>query len=479
MATWLRLLDTESRKELISLFNAPVLTRRSLGQQLLNSWGAGPLIDALGSLIRVEGGGRISSSVVLPTLERLLLKQAQVSTLDVLQALPAQHLRLDLNALIDTANHWFKQLERHNGLMAALAAKPITHNGKPNPLSASFSGVPQSKASPWKEPQKLDLAVLHREGPIQLQIWSSSVFPSSPKRPWLLLMPGLGGSPEHFDWLAGTLAEASWVVVVVKHPGSDAAAVRAFLDGQQSFDGAKALRQRLADLNSVLEEQRKGQIPVEGTNVVLIGYSFGALTALLAAGASPVSGIDHRCRQSLAAIPVTNLSELLQCELADSRALKISPIYPQPIAVVGLNSFGGLIWPNYHQTQPLNIPLLLIGGTLDLITPPLDEQIALLSGLGHHPLSQAIVVEGASHFSPIRVGNQSESFRGNDLFQLNENLVGVNPLVVQKLIAMEMINFLEQLDSNVTAASVGHFNLGSIRWHRLNRNAAKRLIRNF
>jgi hypothetical protein len=41
-------------------------------------------------------------------------------------------------------------------------------------------------------------------------------------------------------------------VVIVEHPGSDAEAVQALLDGRQPFDGAKALRQRLLDLDAVL-----------------------------------------------------------------------------------------------------------------------------------------------------------------------------------------------------------------------------------
>ena len=247
------------------------------------------------------------------------------------------------------------------------------------------------------------------------------------------------------------------------------------MDGRQSFDGARALRQRLLDLDAVLEAQRKGLIPVEGTNVVLVGHSFGGLTALLAAGADPVSGIERRCRQSLAAIPLTNLSELLQCELADSRALNTAPMDPQPTAVVGLNSFGGLIWPSGKQTRPLLMPLLLFGGTLDLITPPLDEQIPLLRGLGHHPLSRVVVVEGASHFSPIRIESQEGSLQGDDLFQLGEELVGVNPLTVQTLIAQEIIRFLEQLEAKSPTAAVGHFDAGTTRWHRLNRSAASQL----
>ena len=472
LASWLRLLDSESREGLARLLNAPVLTRRSLGQQLLSSWGAGPLIDALGALVRVEGGGHIKSSVVLPTLERLLAQQEQVSTLDVLQALPTQQLRLDLDALVKAASHWRQQLERHNSLMAVLAAEKTTRQPSPHVQSSDPSGQLASKT-----PQAVNVLVGHRVAPLQVQIWQANPSSETSERPWLLLMPGLGGDPEHFYWLAETLADAGWAVVMVEHPGSDAEAVRALLDGRQSFDGARALRQRLSDLDAVLKAQRKGRIPVEGPNVVLVGHSLGALTALLAAGADPVSGINRRCLGSIAAIPLTNLSELLQCELADSRALKTSPIHPPPIAVVGLNSFGGLIWPKGKQTRPLDMPLLLIGGTLDLITPPLDEQISLLRRLGQHPLSQVVVVEGASHFSPIRVGSQGGSLQGDDLFQLGEELVGVNPLTVQRLIAREMIHFLEQLESNPAKATVGHFDVGTTRWHRLDRDEAKRLTR--
>ena len=475
LATWLRLLDPDSREGLVRLLNAPVLTRRSLGQQLLSSWGGAALIDALGALVRVEGGGSISSSEVLPTLERLLDQQEQVSTLDVLYALPTDQLRLDLNALLKAANHWQQQLERHNSLMAVLAAEPSTRQANPQRVKTARLELSQSNG-----PERMDLLVRHRESPIQIQTWSASVSSASSEapsdRPWLLLMPGLGGDPEHFHWLAEALTEAGWNGVIIEHPGSDAEAIQALLDGRQSFDGARALRQRLLDLDAVLEAQRKGRIPVEGTNVVLVGHSLGALTALLAAGADPASGIDRRCRASLAAIPLTNLSELLQCELADSRALKTAPLDPPPLAVVGLNSFGGLIWPRGNPTRPLVMPLLLFGGTLDLITPPLDEQIPLLRRLGQHPLSRVVVVEGASHFSPIRVESQAGSVQGDDLFQLGEELVGVNPLRVQALIAQEMIRFLEQLESKPGPAAAGHFDGGATRWHRLNRKEANRLI---
>ena len=194
------------------------------------------------------------------------------------------------------------------------------------------------------------LAVGHRSRPLRLERW----IPQSPRadRTWVLMMPGLGGDPNHFHWLARSLMQAGWPVVVLEHPGSDAAAVHALLEGRQSFDGAAALRDRLADLVAVLDAQRRGDLNIPGTDVVLMGHSLGALTAVLASGAHPVPGMEQRCEGALAGLPLTNLSELLQCELAAGRVLEGNAMASPPRAVVGLNSFGGLIWPCLLYTSP-------------------------------------------------------------------------------------------------------------------------------
>ena len=127
LTTWLRLLDQDSRSGLIRLLNAPVLTRRSLGQQLLRSWAAQPLIDALGDLIQIDsakGSERISSERILSTMERLLAEAPQVSTLDLLEALPAERLRLNLDALLLAAGRWRTQVERQQQLTRHLSSLP-------------------------------------------------------------------------------------------------------------------------------------------------------------------------------------------------------------------------------------------------------------------------------------------------------------------------------------------------------------------
>ena len=465
LSTWMGLLAPDSRQGLIRLLKAPILSRRSLGRQLLSSWGAGPLLDALGELIRVEDGKRINRSLVLSTLEQLLERQETVSTLDVLEALPTQQLRLDLDALVAAANRWRLELERHQTLMRTLAQKEVRLQ--------LLKGAERSVSA--EAPRQSTLAVDHRSRPLQVERW----IPQSPRedRTWVLMMPGLGGDPNHFHWLARSLMQAGWPVAVLEHPGSDAAAVQALLEGRQSFDGAAALRDRLADLAAVLDAQRRGDLNIPGTEVVLMGHSLGALTALLASGLEQVPGMEQRCKGALVGLPLTNLSELLQCELAAGGALEGNAMASLPRAVVGLNSFGGLIWP-HRSRQALPIPLLIVGGTLDLITPPLDEQLPLLAGLAEHPDSRVVVVEGASHFSPIRVDGQGKASEGDDLFQLGEELVGVNPLSVQRVIAHEVIRFLDTLSSESPRNDAVHLIEASskTRWHRLGRRPALHLL---
>ena len=49
---------------------------------------------------------------VLNTLERLLNRQPQVNSLDLLEALPAKRVRLDLDGLVDVAAQWRQQLQQ-------------------------------------------------------------------------------------------------------------------------------------------------------------------------------------------------------------------------------------------------------------------------------------------------------------------------------------------------------------------------------
>ena len=100
--------------------------------------------------------------------------------------------------------------------------------------------------------------------------------------------------------------------------------------------------------------------------------------------------------------------------------------------------------------------------------------------LPFHPDSRAVLVEGASHFSPIRVEGQNGTGRGEDVFQLGEELVGVQPLQVQAQLELEISQFLMNLENDQLSADIPggieHLMVGDLHLHRLDQTGAVRLL---
>ena len=67
---------------------------------------------------------------------------------------------------------------------------------------------------------------------------------------------------------------------------------------------------------------------------------------------------------------------------------------------------------------------------------------------------------------------------GEDIFRLGEELVGVNPLSVQRVIAHEVIRFLDSLNFPSPSNDAVHLMDASskTRWHRLGRRRAQQLL---
>ena len=139
-------------------------------------------------------------------------------------------------------------------------------------------------------------------------------------------------------------------------------------------------------------------------------------------------------------------------------------VLAQPLqAVVSLNGFGSLLWP-HRGLRALPAPVLLVGGSLDLITPPLAEQLQLFLRDGS-PQSRLVLLEGGSHFSPVRIDQGEQA-----LFQLGEEFVGVEPQRVQALTLSLTADFLGSLPRGVAPQ---RRQLGAVTAYVLNRRQAE------
>ena len=208
-----------------------------------------------------------------------------------------------------------------------------------------------------------------------------------------------------------------------------------------------------------------------------MGHSLGSLVAFLYEGYPPINGFEERCDKALEDFAVTNLSKLLQCQLSQIPL----PEFNQSSdlrAIIGFNGFGSLIWP-YPKKIGINIPVLLIGGTYDLITPLLSEQFKLFLSAESKSNNRFLVVEGASHFSPIRVNDANSTIdSGEDVFNINENFIGSYPFDFQKLSLEIIVKFLNTLDSKKGMDIIKKQNAYDLKFHLLGTDEVREIIKN-
>ena len=466
ISSWLNLLDLESRAGLAKILKAPVIKNRSMARQVLRSWVGRQLLDEVSDLVRLDDDR--SGARVFNTLEALLESQPQVSTIDLLKALPGEKIYLDLDAFIQVANRWRTELKKQQKLVLDIGLLPS--QSKPS-LEPELVGFDENKES---SSELKKLAVGHRIAPLMIEIWKPSREVPS-RSSWIVFMPGWGGTPDHFRWLARRLSQNGWPIVLLEHPGSDAKAVQELLEGRRLAPGAEVLPDRLADLYSVLKAKDEGGLDLPGAKLVLMGHSLGALTAFLAAGAVPEPDLDKRCVRALDALSLTNISQLLQCHMVDVQLPPTKKNLDELEAIVAINSFGSLLWPSERESK-LSIPVFLTGGTSDLITPALTEQLGLLLTTTSNFLSRVLLIEKASHFSPIRVQGQGQKESGEDLFHLGEAFVGGQPLQVQNLLGTQIIRFLEDFELGKALELALNQKKGNLKFHLLDRSMVDQLL---
>ncbi|WP_269622745.1 alpha/beta hydrolase [Prochlorococcus marinus] len=432
---WLNLLGFESREALSNFLETPLIKDKSMARQLMRSWAGKKLLDEISDLVTLDQDR--TGTKVFNTLENLLENQEQVSLIDLLKELPAEVIHFDLDGWVEVISTWRDELKKQQKLLLDL--RRLSNKTKLVELE-NFSNTGLKET--LKETMKV--TVEHRYEPLLIQVWKP-VSRSTTRSNWIVFMPGLGGDPNHFEWLARSLSHQGWEVVVIDHPGSNAKAMYSLVLGRDPLPGsAEVFSYRLSDLKAVINAKEKGLLNIKGENIVLMGHSLGALISFMASGASPQIGLAERCDYVLNNLSITNLSRILQCQVLNI-PLPNPPRIDNLDAIVGINSFGNLLWPDFSSLK-INVPVFLTGGTFDLITPAITEQLGLLLSTRKNNFSRALIIEGASHFSPIRVQDKLEKAIENDLYQLSDALVGTHPFSVQSLLASEIIRFLDNLE---------------------------------
>ena len=463
---WFRNNGLEKIFELSKYLKFPIFKQDGFSKQMLRSWIGKKVLSELSNTFFVPND--ISGIQVFNTIEKLLEQKKEISTLDILKTLPVEEIELDVDNLIKIISSWKKALEEQQNYTKKLKFLDKSEEN----ISLIFN---DNLDVDYKSYRK-NIKVPHREESLSLKIWMPEI---NHKKDLIIFMPGLGGDVENFKWLGSGLSKKGWPVIFIEHKGSDSIALNSSIKGDEALPGsADIYLYRIKDLDFVINSYKEGQLGFKSSSsYILMGHSLGALISMLYEGNPPNNEFLSRCENALDDFALTNLSKLLQCQLSEipipefekSKELK---------AIVGFNSFGSLIWSN-KANSGIDVPILFIGGTFDLITPLVSEQIKLFLANESNELNRFLIVEGASHFSPIRIENKNLSqIKSSDVFKIKENLIGINPYKFQNFTLKIIIQFLNELQKKEGLKAVQKQKIDNLNFHILGEKELKKIFSN-
>ena len=349
----------------------PVQTKAVVGQVV-----GTPLLEqallAATTLGRVNGLPKdLSGSDLALALEKASAA-GELTLISFLRALPGDSVTVDLPHAVGALQRMVAQRRQAEAVLARTPAAAVA------PASLSPGSLPVRRS-------EIRVPASHRGAPLEVVV-------IEPERDGngrvVLISHGLWDSPESFEGWARHLASHGYRVVLPRHPGSDSGQQEAMLTGKVPPPSPDELRYRPLDVSATIDA-------LGVSEVVMIGHSWGATTALQVAGVQPSSNLlKKRCRDLND--PDRNLGWVLQCSFlsaADRAGLADGRVR----AVVAVSPPMSLLF-DYGAAQNMRARALLVTGSRDWVVSPDPE--ALVPGqralaLGH----QMVLADGGDHFN--------------------------------------------------------------------------------
>jgi predicted dienelactone hydrolase len=407
-------------------------TYSPIGVNLLRRLGELLLTDA-----RLNGFYAIRSALILSAAD-----QEGLTLINVIRRYPSENIRLNLSETLEIADNLSGLLKRRDTIVSTL--KQIAQAEAAQESKIDFTKQPDLRRVGTFKSQKISLELddtsRKRRFPIDLYL------PSQQKpSPVIVISHGVAENRETFAYAAQHLASYGFAVAVLEHPGSDSKKFQQYFSGLAGPPRADELINRPLDVKFLLDElQRrsesdenlKGRLNLQ--QIGAIGHSLGGYTALtLAGGRLNFSQLKKDCfpNRSL------NLSVFLQCRGAELPPKDYPLFDPRIKAVMALNPLSSTIIGKTGLSQ-IKIPVMLVGGSQDIFTPAVPEQVRPFTWLTPSDKYLAII-ENGTHFSVSEDLQQKEN-----ILPVPQSLIGPNPAIAQTYIKALSVAFFQTYLSN-------------------------------
>ncbi len=380
------------------------------------------ILDWLGEIVqtagRLNGARAIRGAVILAAADT---DNGGLNLINVLKIFPTQGVRLDLGRLAGVADAVTTELNQTNEItrrIQAEAAAAVAESGNDRSLA---SQIELASAGPygWRR-RVFD----------QLALPTHLYLPEGQPGPLVVISHGLGGDRTTLAYLAEHLASHGFAVAVVEHPGSSANQLDALLRGQteEAVESADLIRRPMAiqalldELEAMAQNDSALAHRIDFSRIGVLGQSLGGYTSLALAGATiNSSALAEACPPQ---IDQLNLSLLLQCSVLSA---------PQPLpdlqdqrvqAVIAINPLDSQIF-GLQGLANITVPIMVVSGTADTVTPALTEQIRPFTWLGSTE-RYLLLMDGGTHFSTIYDPQAAEAIA------LPDAVIGPNPALAQR-----------------------------------------------
>ena len=464
---WIKANGLERVFKLSQYLEFPIFRQDNFSKQIIRSWIGKKFLSEFSNIFIVPED--TNGILLFNTIESLLEKKKVVNSLDILKEIPIKEIEIDIDNLISIISTWKKALEDEQKFNKKLNKL----NYEDLKISKNINLDNQVNFNYFNK--KYNLKVSHRSNPLSLDLWIPEM---NSNKDLIIFMPGLGGDISNFRWLGKGLSKKGWPVIFIDHIGSNSDAIKASIKGENPLpEGEDIFLYRLKDLDAVIKAHINGSFDLKNKSYILMGHSLGSLVSILYEGNLPRKSFSSRCEKAFNDFALTNLSKLIQCQLLE---LPI-PEFKKSLnskGIIGFSSFGNLIWSN-RESNGVNVPVLFIGGTYDLITPLVNEQFRTFLASESNKLNRFLIIEGASHFSPIRVIQEiSEEKIDNDVFKIQQNFIGINPFDFQEISLSIIVQFLKNLDRGKGLSIIKKANIRNINFHLLDKKELIEIYRN-
>ena len=381
-----------------------------------------PVLQRLGETIQTEDRQNGMKSLRSAMISAAADKQNGLTPINLLRRFPGRQIHLNLTEGFKVYANLSELLKRREQAIGALdriatvaaATSKTDYASKPD-LRTAGTFRWQKRSFKWMDNAR------HRLVPGDLYLPQTN---SNVPIPVIAISHGVAEDRTAFAYLAQHLASHGFAVAAIEHVGGDANRFRKYFSGLAPVPAASELVDRPRDISFLLDglQQLAQSDPtfrqLNLQQVGIIGHSLGGYTALaLAGGEIDFDRVNRDCHPNRS----LNLSVLIQCRASELKPQRYSLQDRRIKAIFAINPIASTIFGQRGIGQ-VHVPTMLIGGSDDIITPAVPEQIYPFTWL-QTPDKYLAIFDRGTHFSALETDPKNAIFPVTDSL----SLVGTNP----------------------------------------------------